>query len=150
VVFAGRPLSKDAAGPAPELIVYDMELQELSRLPLPAQMRTGGRLIPAGDGEAVLGVVEQDDKCFLHRCNIKTGTVEKTVEIRASDASQIFRQPADGSFWVIIDRVLHRLTPANLDVQPVANLGTPLGFPCWNGAELYGAHGGELVRYKVD
>ncbi|MFA7160351.1 MAG: hypothetical protein WC299_13710 [Kiritimatiellia bacterium] len=60
-----------------------------------------------------------------------------------------FQKPADGSWWMIRDKILSRLNPETLDLTPVARLSRSVDLPCWAGQDLYGIFGCEVVKVAL-
>lgn len=50
------------------------------------------------------------------------------------------------TFWVFTEQGLSRLELKSLMLAPVGKLDRGMGLPVWQGKELYGRHGGELVK----
>ncbi|MCC7517873.1 MAG: hypothetical protein IT578_01675 [Verrucomicrobiae bacterium] len=135
-----------------QLIVYDMDLNEVERLTLKPGLTNTGRIFNGDDDGKFLGCFEnpgpndaEAKSHTLYLYDLAAKKIERSVTLPCD--AMVFRRPKDGSFWIkLANGLLARLDPRTLELRPVGQLERKFSFPTWQGADLYGACGGELVR----
>ena len=143
LVFSGE----NKQGGAVELIVYDMDLNEVSRIALHEGLANTGRLFNSDNDNQFIGcyATPKAETFTLYLYDLAAGKMEKSVSI--PNNLFIFRRPVDGSFWAETpEGALCRLDPRTLQITPVGQLERKLGHPVWLDRTLYGNCGGYLVR----
>ena len=95
IVFSGE-LNGEPGEPAEaQLVVYDLDLTEVTRWTVQAGLQNTGLLFPTAVSDVIVGLTN-DNPCLLYRFNVTTGVVLDSVVLGAVliDGSTI--RPADG------------------------------------------------------
>ena len=145
------------------LIVYDMDLKEIERVPLPPGLINPGGLYNTDSDSEFIGCAPNPDtkKTTLYRYDLAEKKLVKSVEL-AEAVGPVFRRATDGTYWLTTATVektadeetkpkltttINRLDPQTLELKPVGRIEDgKFALPVWDGAELYGTRGGAVVH----
>ena len=152
----GRPTGKGvhciSAGNTPtKLIVYDLDLKEVERIALAPGLINPGVLYNTDSNTQFLGCTTNPDtkKPMLYLYDFEAKKLLKSTDLSGAPGP-IFRRETDDSYWLTIATevtTLNRLDPATLELKPAGTIEeNKFVLPVWNGQELYGARGGEIVH----
>ncbi len=146
LVFSGRPEKNGDA----RLIVYDLDLNEVEKLEIKPGLASGGALYESASPTQFLGCCEgaTTNTFMFYRYDLAAKKIVRQVEIPAA-IQTVMTRPVDGSRWVLAADTLYRLEDETLALSPVGAISKGIDYPVWIGKELYGAHGGELIRVDV-
>ena len=130
-----------------KLIVYDMDLNEVERVEIKAGLANTGALYSTDAEGQFLGVYADPatKKPVLYLYDLPAKKIVKSIEL-AGEPGLLFRR-ADGTHWIVVEGTLHELDPKTLALKPVCKLDRDFGHPVWNGQDVYGRIGGELVKF---
>ena len=147
-----RLLVSGSAGNTPtKLLVYDLDLKEVERVALAPGLINPGVLYNTGSDTQFLGCTTNPDtkKPMLYLYDFEAKKLLKTADLPGAPGP-IFRRDTDGTYWLTLATevtTLHRLDPVTLELKPVGAIeGNKFVLPVWNGQELYGVRGGEVVH----
>jgi hypothetical protein len=146
IVLSGKALEKGEM----KLIVYDMDLNEISRIALRPGLASTGALYAVDSDSQFIGCYSDPDskKSVLYLYDLAQTKILKSLELDL-EPGVIFSRPEDGTHWVFVDDTLNTLDTKTLTLKPVATLQGGLKFPVWSGKDIFGARGGELLRVTM-
>ncbi len=160
IVISGRDRAE-----AGRFRLYDLDLKALEPARLKPGVENTGLVQDIGHDTRVLGYIEADAGDVLYLFDLAKneivvwrelpkpptvaddpGTGGWWAQIGGIRTRVAFRNPADGSWWMIRGNALYRLNPDTLDLTPVAALSRSFELPLWVGGDIYGVLGGEVVK----
>ncbi len=131
-----------------QLLVYDLDFKELTRITLQPGLENTGDLLTVGDATFIGWYHDPTNaNTVLYLYDLAAGKLVKSIQLPA-ESGPVFARAQDHTYWLFANQALYRLDPTTLQMQAVARLERMLGAPFWIGKELYGRIGGQVV--KVD
>lgn len=154
VVFSGR-LHDDPALPGKTpaeaaLILYDYDLNEVSRLVVKPGLRNTGELFRRPGKDILIGIVRGESTTAMYRYDLTAKKLLDYKEVLGKTGASVQRG-SDGSVWIVLDHALTRVDP---DTLALRSLGRPdatgdAEHLTWLGSTLYFSVHDQLRRITV-
>lgn len=148
VVYSGRVVDDlehpDSAPAEAQLLVYDLDLKEVGRMPVLPDLQNTGLIYATPAPSVILGVVASER--LIYQFDIRTQKLVKSFEVDG-EIGAITQRASDRSVWAVIGDTLRRIDPTTLDVKSFGRLtetNTGAGILEWQGDRLFWATTSQL------
>lgn len=135
-VFSGE-LMPGAIAPEAQLVVYDLDLNEVTRWTVEAGLQNTGLLCTTDDPEVVFGLTN-DNPVMIYRFNVVTGQLLDSEVLGAvAPVGGYAKRIGDEALWVDLAQDLVRIDVDTLEHRTIVDLEISTQYFAWSGRALY-------------